>query len=191
MSLTTRVLVALAVLPTVAFAQSDTTRRTQVEARGETALPAERFGTDRPNYGFTAGQATELQQALTRAGCNVGTPDGVVGRQTLLGIACFRTARNLEAADFETVLTALNVSYAVPPAPPPPQEPPKREPVLPIVLRPDSNYRPDVRARRDSVQRDSVRRDSVRRDSVRRDSTARRDTTRPPSSERLRLFDKR
>ena len=157
----------------------DSTRRVQ-ESRGETNVTpsAERFGVGRPNFGFSSEQAIELQQTLTRAGCDVGSTDGVIGQRTLVGIQCFRDQRNLGAADFESVLTALGVSFAKPaePPPPPPEPPPPR---LPIVLRPDSNYRPDVRARRDSVRRDSVHRDSVRRDSVRRDST-RRDSTRRP-----------
>jgi peptidoglycan hydrolase-like protein with peptidoglycan-binding domain len=156
----------------------DTTRRVQ-EARGEVdaAQSAERFGVGRPNFGFSSEQATELQQALTRSGCDVGTADGVVGNRTLIGIQCFRDQRKLGAADFEAVLTALGVSFAKPVEPPPPPEPPP--PRLPIVLRPDTNYRPDVLARRDSVRRDSARKDSVRRDSVRRDSV-RRDSTRRP-----------
>jgi hypothetical protein len=161
----------------------DTTRRVQ-EARGEidVARSTERFGVGRPNFGFSSEQAIELQQALTRSGCEVGTADGVVGQRTLVGIQCFRDQRSLGAADFESVLTALSVSFAKPaePPPPPPEPPP---PQLPIVLRPDSNYRPDVRARRDSVKRDSVRRDSVRRDSVRRDSTRRDSTRRPDDNE--------
>jgi hypothetical protein len=157
----------------------DTTRRAAIESRGETDLgrSTERFGVGRVNYGFSSGQALELQQALIRTGCDIGNADGVIGQRTLRGIQCFRDQQNLGAADFESVLTALRVSFATPRVPPPPQAPPRRDTtVLPPVLRPDSNYRPDVRARRDSVRRDSVRRDSVRRDSVRRDTT-RRDTT--------------
>ncbi|HEX5074304.1 MAG TPA: hypothetical protein VFW03_13900 [Gemmatimonadaceae bacterium] len=158
----------------------DTTRRVRAEARGETDLPRpnERFGVGRINYGFSSAQALELQQALARTGCDVGTPDGVVGQRTLRAIQCFRDQQSLGSADFESVLTALRLSFASPPVPPPPQVAPRRDTtVLPPVLRPDSNYRPDVIARRDSVRRDSVRRDSVRRDSLRRDTTAKRDTT--------------
>ena len=165
----------------------DTTRRVQLEARGETDLgrSSVRFGVGRANYGFSSGQALELQQALTRAGCDVGKADGVIGQRTLRGIQCFRDQQSLGSADFEFVLTALHVSFATPPVPAPPPAPPRRDTtVLPEVLRPDSNYRPDVRARRDSVRRDSVRRDSVRRDSVRRDST-RRDTTRRDTTARI------
>lgn len=161
----------------------DTTRRVRAEARGETDLarPNERFGVGRTNYGFSSAQAIELQQALARAGCDVGTPDGVIGQRTLRAIQCFRDQQNLGSADFESLLTALHVRFASPPVPPPPPAPPRRDTtVLPQVLRPDSNYRPDVIARRDSVRRDSVRRDSVRRDSLRRDTTTRRDTTRIP-----------
>jgi peptidoglycan hydrolase-like protein with peptidoglycan-binding domain len=191
MSRTTLVIVALTVLPAIASAQSDTTRRrdttrtpqpqdttrrVRAESRGETDLAREgvRFAEDLPNYGFSRDQAVELQQALARAGCDVGTADGVVGQRTLRGILCLRDRQPSGPTDLESLLTALNVSFARP-APPPP-EPVRRDtaPPLPPVLRPDSNYRPDVRARRDSA----LRRDSLRRDSVARDSTARRDTTR-------------
>lgn len=157
----------------------DTTRRVQNEARGEIDLarPSERFGVGRANYGLSSEQALELQQALTRSGCSVGTADGVIGQRTLRAIQCFREQQNLASADFESLLTALHVSFARPLVPPPPPPPRRDTTVLPQVFRPDSNYRPDVRARRDSVRRDSVRRDSVRRDSLRRDTTTRRDTT--------------
>ena len=188
------VLLLLVSLPTIASAQTETTRRrdttrtvqpqdsarrVRAESRGETDLtrPTVRFREGLPNYGLSADQATELQQALARAGCEIGTADGVVGQRTLRGIECFRTQQNLGAADLESVLTALKVSFAQPvPAPVSPPTPPARRDTvvrLPEVIRPDSNYRPDVRARRDSA----LRRDSIRLDSLRRDSTARRDTT--------------
>src|SRR5678816_597130 len=86
----------------------DTTRRVQLEARGETDLgrSSVRFGVGRANYGFSSGQALELQQALTRAGCDVGKADGVIGQRTLRGIQCFRDQQNLGSADFEFLLTA-------------------------------------------------------------------------------------
>ena len=42
----------------------DTTRRVQLEARGETDLgpSSARFGVGRPNYGFSSGQALELHR---------------------------------------------------------------------------------------------------------------------------------
>jgi peptidoglycan hydrolase-like protein with peptidoglycan-binding domain len=195
MSRVTLTLLILTVLPAVVSAQADTTRRrdttkvsqprdttrrTPAEARGEIDLTrlGERFTPDRPNHGLSPEQALEVQQALSRAGCDAGAIDGVVGQRTLRAIECFRSQQNLAAADFESVLTALQVSFARP-APPPVASPapPRRDTtVLPPVLRPDSNYRPDVRARRDSARRDSLRRDSLGRDTTRRDTT-RRDTT--------------
>ena len=198
------VILALTVLPAVASAQSDTTRRrdttrapqpqdttrrVRTESRGQVDLtaPAARFRADLPNYGLSSDETKEMQQALGREGCDVGTVDGIVGQRTVRGIECFRETRSLAAADLDAVLTALAVSFARPAAPAPePVEPPRRDTtVLPPVIRPDSNYRPDVRARRDSaLRRDSVRRDSLRRDTTtRRDTTARRDTTsRPPTT---------
>ena len=197
MSRITLALLAFMAVPAFASAQSDTStrrrdttrapqpqdtvRRTQAEARGEIDLTrATRFRAELPNYGFSSYQGIELQQALTRAGCDVGTADGIVGERTRRGIDCFRRQQNLSDADLETLLTALNVSFAKPAEPVVAPEPPRREPVLPPVFRPDSNYRPDVRARRDSVRRDSLRRDSTaKRDTTKRDTTARRDTIRP------------
>ena len=193
---TTFALLAIAALPSVAVAQADTTRkrdttrapqspdstrRVRTEARGQVDLTSatERFRANAPNLGLTPVQAAELQQALARVGCNAGTADGLVGPQTLRGIECLRAQQKLSPGDLESVMTALNLSFARPATPPPVLDsapPPRRDPpALPPVIRQDSTYRPDVVARRDSV-----RRDSVRRDSLRRDSTARRDTTRRP-----------
>ena len=174
----TLALVALVFLPEIATAQADTaqsrqrpdsTRRLQ-ESRGEVDPRMGRgFDIDLPNYGLTREQAAELQEALARVGCDVGTPDGVVGQRTLRGLICFRSQQPLTLPQVDSLLFALNVSFAKPPAPAEPPSPPKREPVLPEVIRPDSTYRPDVRARRDSASRDST---------ARRDTTARR----PPGS---------
>jgi hypothetical protein len=193
-------LLALTMLPAIASAQTDTTRRRDTtrtpqpqdsarrvtsEARGQldpTQFGA-RFRADLPNYGFSPDQAIELQRALTRTGCDVGTADGVVGQRTLRGIECFHRQQSLASTDLESVLTALNLSFARPAEPVPtpatsPTVPQRDTTVLPPVIRQDSMNRPDVRARRDSaLRRDSVRRDSVRRDSLRRDTTVRRDTT--------------
>ena len=183
-------LVPLTTAPGVAAAQADTTRRadsvrtaqpsdsarrTRLEASGEVDPRIGRgFTLDLPNYGLTSAQAIELQQALARVGCDVGRPDGVVGERTLRGLQCYRAQQPLTTAQIDSMLTALNVSFARPPAPVEAQTPPQREPTaLPPVIRPDSTTRPDVRARRDST----LRRDSTaRRDSLRRDTT----TTRSP-----------
>jgi len=199
MSHTPLVVLALVVLPTIGSAQSDTTRRrdttrapapqdtarrVQQQSRGEIDLSraAVRFSPDQRNYGMSTDQAIEVQRALSGAGCDVGTIDGIVGQQTLRGIECFRSQQGIAGADLESVLTALKVSFARPaPEPVTTPAPPRRDTtVLPPVLRPDTMYRADVRARRDSA----MRRDSVRRDSLKRDSTARRDTTRRDTTAR-------
>ncbi|HUQ84556.1 MAG TPA: hypothetical protein VM076_25605 [Gemmatimonadaceae bacterium] len=199
MSSTALALLVIVGLPAIASAQADTirrrdstrtpaadsARRVQAESRGEVdaSRVAVRFTADLPNYGLSPEQAVEVQQALTRAGCDVGTADGVVGARTLRGLECFRGLQQLTAPDLEPVLTALKVSFARPAPQAEPPAPPRQEPRLPPVLRPDTTYRADVRARRDSaLRRDStLRRDSLGRDSTgRRDSTARKDTTRRP-----------
>ena len=160
---------------TQASARQDTTRRIQAESRGEVDTRVGRgFDLDIPNYGLTKEQAAELQQALARAGCDVGTPDGVVGQRTLRGLICFRSQKPLTLAEVDSLLFALNVSFAKPPAPAAPPPAATRESVLPEVIRPDTTYyRPETRARRDSA---SAGRDTT----APRDSTARPDTTRRP-----------
>jgi peptidoglycan hydrolase-like protein with peptidoglycan-binding domain len=194
-------IVALAALPSQALSQADTTRRpdtTRVpqsqdttrrmpaEARGEVdrARLGARFREGLPNYGLSSDQAIEVQQALTRAGCDVGVADGIAGPQTLRGIECFRRQQNLLDADLESLFTALQVSFARPPAPVPapaePPAPPRRDStVLPQVLR-QTNW---AAVRDSALKRDSLRRDSLARDSTRRDTTARRDTTTRPEEE--------
>ena len=79
--------------------------------------------------------------------------------------------------EVESLLLALNVSFAKPPIPVEQPAIVKREtaPALPQVIRPDTTYRPDVPARRDSVfARDST----ILRDPLSRDTTVRR----PPLS---------
>lgn len=190
MSRTLLVLLALMGVPAIASAQADTTRRdttrtpppqdstrrVQAESRGEIDLTrgGVRFSADLPNYGLSSDQAVELQQALNRVGCDVGTVDGLVGQRTLRGIECFRAQQNQTAADLEQLLTVLNVSFARPAPQVPPPAPPRETTVLPPVIRPDTTYRAAMRARQDSaLKRDST----LRRDSVSRDTTARRDTT--------------
>ena len=129
MSHTPLVVLALVVLPTIGSAQSDTTRRrdttrtpapqdtarrVQQQSPGEIDLSrtAVRFSPDQLNYGMSTDQAIELQRALEGAGCDVGTIDGIVGQQTLRGIECFRSQQGITGADFESVLTALKVSFA-------------------------------------------------------------------------------
>jgi hypothetical protein len=179
-------LTALASSPNRVAAQTDTTRRadstrarqpqdslrrTQAESRGEVdpALGVGGFNLDLPNYGLTAQQGVELQQALARVGCYDGPRDGAMGQRTLRGLQCFRAQQPLTVAEVESMLLALNVSFAKPPTVVEQPAPVRRDPPpLPPVIRPDTTYRPDFRARRDSV--------------ASRDTTARRDTTvrRPP-----------
>jgi len=92
----------------------DTTRRVQLEARGETDLgrSSVRFGVGRANYGFSSGQALELQQALTRAGCDVGKADGVIGQRTLRGIQCFRDQQNLVVPGATVTLTGTENTFS-------------------------------------------------------------------------------
>ena len=185
---TTVAMFALAAFPPIAAAQADTTRRqdstrarppgdtarrTAVESRGEVDPRVGRgFDLNVANYGLTSQQAVELQQALARVGCDVGPADGVVGQRTLRGLQCFRAQQPMTVAQVDSLLFALNLSFARPPAPVEPPAPPRRDStVLPPVIRPDTTYRADVVARRDSaLKRDST----ARRDSLARDTTARR-----------------
>lgn len=189
MSRTTLALLSLVVLPAIGSAQADTTRRrdttrtqrdtvsrTQREARGEVDV-SRRFSPDRRNYGLSSEQAMELQRALSAAGCDAGTADGVVGPKTRRALDCYRRQNNVTGNDLESVFTALKLSFARPDTTAAPA-PPKRDttPGLPPVIRQDSARRTDTTARRDtSLRRDTTaRRDTTRRDTTRRDTTGRR-----------------
>jgi peptidoglycan hydrolase-like protein with peptidoglycan-binding domain len=179
MSHTKLALLSLVVLPAIASAQADTTRRrdttrtqrdtvsrTQREARGE----VERFSADRRNYGLSSEQAMELQRALSGAGCDAGSADGIVGPKTRRAVDCYRRQRKISGNDLEGVITALNLSFARPDTTAAPAPAKRDTSVMPPVIRQDTSMRRDTSTRRDT----SARRDTTRRDTTRRDTTGRR-----------------
>lgn len=101
---------ALFAAPAAADAQQtppDTTRSgvVRAEARGEVMLDA--------NRGLTRAQVRQLQEALQRAGCNPGTPDGVLGPRTRQALACARRQRGIESANTNDVLRALDLGFTL------------------------------------------------------------------------------
>ena len=101
---------ALIAAPAAAEAQQtppDSTRGgvVRAEAGGEVMLDA--------NRGLTRAQVRQLQEALQRAGCNPGTPDGVLGPRTRQALACARRQRGIESANTNDVLRALDLGFTL------------------------------------------------------------------------------
>jgi len=91
----TMAVLALIALPALAAAQ-DTTRQ-QVDS-GRTNMQRQAQGTARAsgrrggrgNMGLSHDQVTQLQTALSGAGCDAGTADGILGPKTRRAMACAR-----------------------------------------------------------------------------------------------------
>ena len=96
----TMAVLALIALPALAAAQ-DTTRQ-QVDS-GRTNMQRQAQGTARAsgrrggrgNMGLSHDQVTQLQTALSGAGCDAGTADGILGPKTRRAMACARKKNNV------------------------------------------------------------------------------------------------
>ena len=55
-------------------------------------------------------EVKQLQTALNREGCNVGTPDGVVGPRTRQGVECALRKHNIPGANVDSLYKVLNLN---------------------------------------------------------------------------------
>ena len=60
---------------------------------------------------LTADQAKQLQAALNKAGCNAGTPDGEMGRQTQRAIGCGFKKYKLNSNDTTGLYRKLGLDF--------------------------------------------------------------------------------
>ena len=161
---------ALVVVPAIAGAQQDSTRRDSTgrggrseQARGgevsRSRSSANRFRGR--NYGLDREQITQLQQAINdRTDCDAGTPDGLVGPRTRRALSCARRELNVSANDMGALFAALNLDFAG--AEDAQGNAGNRE------NRGDRERRGNAGNRgRDSTPRDSTQRDSTQRNSTR------------------------
>ena len=54
-------------------------------------------------------QVQQLQTALNNDGCDVGTPDGILGANTLKGTQCSMKKHNV--SDLDSLYQALNLNF--------------------------------------------------------------------------------
>jgi hypothetical protein len=66
----------------------------------------------RGSLGLSRDQVMQLQQALTSAGCDAGTADGVVGRKTRQAMQCARQQLGVSGNDNQALFQALNLDFA-------------------------------------------------------------------------------
>ena len=109
MKWTLTAIAALAVIPSIAVAQNtDTTMRDTVQTSSEGRL-GEPMNVQ--NHGLTTKQVKELQRAIKKNGCTVGSVSGTFDSQTTEGVECIRQKKNIQSDNLNEVLRALNLSF--------------------------------------------------------------------------------
>jgi hypothetical protein len=66
----------------------------------------------RGSLGLSRSQVVQLQQALSNAGCDAGTADGVVGAKTRQAMQCARQQLGVSGNDNQALFQALNLNFA-------------------------------------------------------------------------------
>lgn len=109
MKWTLTAIAALAVIPSIAMAQNtDTTMRDTVQTSSEGRL-GEPMNVQ--NHGLTTKQVKELQRAIKKNGCTVGSVSGTFDSQTTEGVECIRQKKNIQSDNLNDVLRALDLSF--------------------------------------------------------------------------------
>src|SRR5215208_1120897 len=101
---------ALAIVPAVAVAQQDSSRRTTSERGGSVSRSGRGHG---GNMGLNSSQLTQFQQSLSDMGCYQGTADGIMGPQTRRAIACARQKNNLQGNNMNELFRSMNLDMTV------------------------------------------------------------------------------
>jgi len=136
----TMAMVAMAAMPAILSAQQpqqDTTRipidsgRTNMQQQSDTATQGAQTGVQatqqgeqgqtmrqrsgrnaRGSLGLSRSEVVQLQQALSNAGCDAGTADGVVGAKTRQAMQCARQQLGVSGNDNQALFQALNLDFA-------------------------------------------------------------------------------
>ena len=56
-------------------------------------------------------QVKQLQAALNNDGCDVGTPDGMMGAKTRQGVQCSLKKHDINSTNVDSLYTVLNLSF--------------------------------------------------------------------------------
>ena len=166
-------LLALAVLPAMLAAQTDSSRMRGADStRGRGAHRQTSSGAMGRTSRLSHDQVTQLQTALKQANCDPGSVDGVMGAHTRSAMNCYRRNNNISGNNPSDVYRSLNLNFA--------SSDSLSAGDNQSRMTQGSNTNPNThrnrgtsRGRADSLGRRSTRPDSTRR------PTTRRDTTRP------------
>ena len=173
---------AAVLMPAIAVAQQDTTRRQtgavrQDTARGAIERPARSRSARVNNLGLTSDQVQELQQALQSNGCDPGPVDGLIGPRTREAMQCARRQLNVTGTGNQQLFSALNLSFATQAGTPAGAA--ARDTAA--MQRTQTGVRTDTAAARDTTRmRDTTARDTTARDTTRGRPPTSSDTTRRP-----------
>jgi peptidoglycan hydrolase-like protein with peptidoglycan-binding domain len=166
-------LLAMAALPAVLAAQTDSSRMRGADStRGRNHRQTSSGAIGRSSR-LSHDQVTQLQTALQQANCNPGSIDGVMGPRTRSAMNCYRRNNNISGNNPSDVYRSLNLNFASSDSLSGGNNNRSR-------LTQGSNPSPNMQRTRSTHRgaADSSSRRRSRPDSTRRPST-RRDTTRP------------
>jgi hypothetical protein len=164
--------VALAIVPAVLAAQTDSSRMRDT-TRGHTGrqhTSSGSIGQSMRGQRLSRTQVGELQSALQQANCDPGTIDSVMGARTRSAMRCARKQNNITSNNPNDLYRSLNLNFAN-------SDTAGTSGSLTAVTRSNGARRAHT-SRSSGARADSTAMRSTRRDSTRRPST-RRDTTRP------------
>jgi len=157
--------VALAIVPMIAAAQTDSSRMRGADStrarprRQQTSAGS--IGRASGNYGLTHDQITQLQTALKQNDCNPGSIDGVMGPRTRRAMNCARQKNSVTGNNPNDLFRSLNLNFTTSDS-----------------LRGGEMSR--TNRGMDRMRGDTSMRRSTRADSTRRRPSTKKDTTRGP-----------
>ena len=162
--------VALAVVPAVLTAQTDSSRmRDTTRGRGHQHTSSGAIGRSSRGQRLTRDQVAQLQTALQQANCDPGAIDSVMGAHTRRAMNCARQKNNITGNNPSDLYRALNLNFA---------NSDSTNTAANARANATSGSRGARGTRSGRMHGDSTGMRSTHRDSTRRPGT-RRDTTRP------------
>ena len=109
------ILLALAVLPAMLAAQTDSSRMRNADStRGRRAHQQISSGAIGRTSRLSHDQVTQLQTALQQANCSPGAIDGVMGPHTRSAMNCYRRNNNISGSNATDVYRSLNLNFSKP-----------------------------------------------------------------------------
>ena len=106
--------VAIAIVPSLMFAQADTARMHGRDTTRHRTMQSSAGAIGHRNFGLTQDQISQLQTALQQANCNPGRIDGILGPRTRSAMACARQKNNVTGNNPNDLLRSLNLTFTAP-----------------------------------------------------------------------------